>query len=73
MTDIETKDTAKREPYYCAFCAKRDDAVLVLIAGPTGFICNECVELCAVIVAEHRGRAHIAKLPTLTTPDTTTE
>ena len=39
---------------YCSFCGKSQDEVRKLIAGPTVFICNECVDLCADICAtEH--------------------
>jgi ATP-dependent protease Clp ATPase subunit len=39
---------------YCSFCGKRSDEVALLIAGPTVFICDECVDLCDIIVIEHR-------------------
>jgi ATP-dependent Clp protease ATP-binding subunit ClpX len=31
---------------YCSFCGKEQAEVGYLVAGPTVFICNECVELC---------------------------
>ncbi|MGO7748443.1 ClpX C4-type zinc finger protein, partial [Rhizobium ruizarguesonis] len=31
---------------YCSFCVKSPHAVRKLIAGPSFFICDECVELC---------------------------
>ena len=31
---------------YCSFCGKSQHEVRKLIAGPTVFICDECVELC---------------------------
>src|SRR5438477_13083797 len=34
---------------YCAFCGKSQHEVRKLIAGPTVFICDECVDLCAAI------------------------
>ena len=34
---------------YCSFCGKSQHDVRKLIAGPTVFICNECVALCADI------------------------
>jgi ATP-dependent Clp protease ATP-binding subunit ClpX len=37
---------------YCSFCGKGQHEVKKLIAGPTVFICNECVELCAEIIRE---------------------
>jgi ClpX C4-type zinc finger len=36
---------------YCSFCGKSEREVLTLIAGPTVFICDGCVELCVEIVA----------------------
>jgi ATP-dependent Clp protease ATP-binding subunit ClpX len=37
---------------YCSFCGKSQHEVKKLIAGPTVFICNECVELCVDIIRE---------------------
>jgi len=37
---------------YCSFCGKSQHEVRKLIAGPTVFICNECVELCMDIIHE---------------------
>ena len=39
----------KRQKLFCYFCGKGDDEVGYLVAGPTVFICNECVELCREI------------------------
>jgi ClpX C4-type zinc finger/Stf0 sulphotransferase len=36
---------------YCSFCAKDKDSVAKLVAGPGVYICNECVDLCAQLVA----------------------
>jgi ATP-dependent Clp protease ATP-binding subunit ClpX len=41
-----------RNTLYCSFCGKAQHEVKKLIAGPTVFICNECVELCMKIVRE---------------------
>lgn len=41
-----------RPPLYCSFCGKSDNDVEKIIAGPTVFICNECVDLCSSIVHE---------------------
>jgi ATP-dependent Clp protease ATP-binding subunit ClpX len=43
----ETKNTL-----YCSFCGKSQHEVRKLIAGPTVFICEECVELCMDIIGE---------------------
>jgi len=37
---------------YCSFCGKSQHEVRKLIAGPTEFICDECVELCMEIIRE---------------------
>jgi ATP-dependent Clp protease ATP-binding subunit ClpX len=37
---------------YCSFCGKSQDEVRKLIAGPSVFICDECVELCNDIIRE---------------------
>ena len=37
---------------YCSFCGKSQHEVRKLIAGPTVFICDECVELCMDIISE---------------------
>ncbi|MGH6778455.1 MAG: ClpX C4-type zinc finger protein, partial [Bradyrhizobium sp.] len=37
---------------YCSFCGKSPHEVRKLIAGPTVFICDECVELCMDIIRE---------------------
>ena len=52
---VELTKPAKPE-CYCSFCGKRSDDVLVLVAGVTCFICDECVDLCVNIVAEHRAK-----------------
>ena len=44
-TPRETKTTR-----YCSFCGKSEHEVRKLIAGPTVFICDECVELCVDII-----------------------
>ena len=38
------------QPLYCSFCGKTEEQVAGLIAGPSVFICNECVELCNDII-----------------------
>jgi ClpX C4-type zinc finger len=49
--------TTADDPYYCAFCGKSGNEVKHLIAGPTIFICDECVALCQdIIEAKDKGR-----------------
>ena len=40
----------------CSFCGKSQREVKKLIAGPTVYICDECIELCNDIIAEEAGR-----------------
>ncbi len=62
---------AKKEnpEYKCSFCGRGQDEVRKLIAGPTVFICDECVGLCNEIIAdelfiEEKGQGGLPKLPT---------
>ena len=41
-----------KESLYCSFCGKSQKEVKKLIAGPTVFVCDECVELCMDIIKE---------------------
>jgi ATP-dependent Clp protease ATP-binding subunit ClpX len=34
----------------CSFCGKRNEQVKKLIAGPSAYICNECIDLCSEII-----------------------
>ena len=50
----------------CSFCGKSQHEVRKLIAGPTVYICNECVEVCLDIIAEdrvHEAKSHDQILP----------
>jgi ATP-dependent Clp protease ATP-binding subunit ClpX len=52
---IEMADSASgdsKNTLYCSFCGKSQHEVRKLIAGPTVFICDECVELCMDIIRE---------------------
>ncbi len=42
--------TASKSTLYCSFCGKSQHEVFKLIAGPTVFICDECVMLCLDVV-----------------------
>src|SRR3954447_8522504 len=50
MNKVSNGETKK--PLHCTFCGKSQHEVRKLIAGPTVFICDECVELCMDIVGE---------------------
>ena len=47
-----TNGTDSKNTLYCSFCGKSQHEVRKLIAGPTVFICDECVELCMDIIRE---------------------
>ena len=47
-----TTGSDSKNTLYCSFCGKSQHEVRKLIAGPTVFICDECVELCMDIIRE---------------------
>jgi len=48
----KTGGSDSKNTLYCSFCGKSQHEVRKLIAGPTVFICDECVELCMDIIRE---------------------
>ena len=48
----KTSGGDSKNTLYCSFCGKSQHEVRKLIAGPTVFICDECVELCMDIIRE---------------------
>ena len=66
MTDIRNgEDNGKL--LYCSFCGKSQHEVRKLIAGPSVFICDECVDLCNDIIREEvqeaQAESSATKLP----------
>jgi ATP-dependent Clp protease ATP-binding subunit ClpX len=57
LSDIKTTNTADKV-LYCSFCGKSQHEVKKLIAGPSVFICDECIDLCTDIIQEE-----LSKLP----------
>jgi ATP-dependent Clp protease ATP-binding subunit ClpX len=53
---------------YCSFCGKSQHEVRKLIAGPTVFICDECVELCMDIIREENKSALVKSKDGVPTP-----
>ena len=47
---VELKDSGKQ--LFCSFCGKSQAEVKKLVAGPSVFICNECISLCNDILNE---------------------
>jgi ATP-dependent Clp protease ATP-binding subunit ClpX len=52
MSKTTGSDGEAKNTLYCSFCGKSQHEVRKLIAGPTVFICDECVELCMDIIRE---------------------
>ena len=52
MTDMTGKGEDNGKLLYCSFCGKSQHEVRKLIAGPSVFICDECVDLCNDIIRE---------------------
>jgi ATP-dependent Clp protease ATP-binding subunit ClpX len=44
---------------FCSFCGKSQDEVRKLVAGPSAYICDECVELCKCIVEEENALSDV--------------
>ncbi len=52
MSDDKTSKDSEGKLLYCSFCGKSQHEVRKLIAGPSVFVCDECVELCNDIIRE---------------------
>ena len=48
----DKKGTSSEKVLYCSFCGKSQNEVKKLIAGPSVFICDECIELCNDIIRD---------------------
>ena len=59
MTKLSGGDS--KSTLYCSFCGKSQHEVRKLIAGPTVFICDECVELCNDIIREETKSSLVSK------------
>jgi ATP-dependent Clp protease ATP-binding subunit ClpX len=59
MTKLSGTDA--KSTLYCSFCGKSQHEVRKLIAGPTVFICDECVDLCNDIIREETKSALVSK------------
>ena len=62
-----TSDNSKNT-LYCSFCGKSQHEVKKLIAGPTVFICDECVELCMDIIKEENKETFVKNQEGVPTP-----
>src|ERR671939_959712 len=66
MTKLSGSDS--KSTLYCSFCGKSQHEVRKLIAGPTVFICDECVELCNDIIREETKSALVKTRDGVPTP-----
>jgi ATP-dependent Clp protease ATP-binding subunit ClpX len=66
MTKATTGES--KNTLYCSFCGKSQHEVRKLIAGPTVFICDECVELCMDIIREENKSALVKSKDGVPTP-----
>ena len=48
----EKKGSSSEKTLYCSFCGKSQHEVKKLIAGPSVFVCDECIELCNEIIRD---------------------
>ncbi len=57
----DNKGVTSEKTLYCSFCGKSQHEVKKLIAGPSVFICDECIDLCNDIVREELPQGALAK------------
>jgi ATP-dependent Clp protease ATP-binding subunit ClpX len=55
------KGPGKYSQLFCSFCGKNQEEVKKLIAGPSVYICDECIELCNDIIGEEEEREALAR------------
>jgi ATP-dependent Clp protease ATP-binding subunit ClpX len=68
MSKVASSDS--KNTLYCSFCGKNQHEVRKLIAGPTVFICDECVELCKDIIGEENKSSLVKSRDGIPTPKT---
>ena len=61
-------DKNNKNILYCSFCGKSQHEVKKLIAGPTVFICDECIELCMDIIKEENKNSLVKHQEGVPTP-----
>lgn len=64
----QTGSSDSKNTLYCSFCGKSQHEVKKLIAGPTVFICDECVELCMDIIREENKTSAVRSREGVPTP-----
>ncbi len=64
----KSSENDSKNTLYCSFCGKSQHEVRKLIAGPTVFICDECVELCMDIIREENKSSLVKSTEGVPTP-----
>ena len=64
----KSSGSESKNTLYCSFCGKSQHEVRKLIAGPTVFICDECVELCMEIIREEHKNSLVKSRDGVPTP-----
>ena len=68
MSKVGSNGGDSKNTLYCSFCGKSQHEVRKLIAGPTVFICDECVELCMDIIREENKTSMVKSRDGVPTP-----
>ncbi|WP_108398573.1 ATP-dependent Clp protease ATP-binding subunit ClpX [Devosia submarina] len=68
MSKETNNGETSKNTLYCSFCGKSQHEVRKLIAGPTVFICDECVELCMDIIREENKTSMVKSSDGVPTP-----
>jgi len=68
MSKVSGSSGDSKNTLYCSFCGKSQHEVRKLIAGPTVFICDECVELCMDIIREENKSSMVKSREGVPTP-----
>ncbi len=62
------KTDGKGSKLVCSFCGKSQDEVKKIIAGPSVYICDECIEICNELIAEEYQKEELARRAAIPTP-----
>jgi ATP-dependent Clp protease ATP-binding subunit ClpX len=69
----KSKNSETEKALNCSFCGKNQNEVIRLVAGPTVFICNECIEFCYDIIKEDKRKQGSNKDMVILKPKAITE
>src|SRR3984885_10381115 len=72
MSNDQRGNSGRDKVFHCSFCGKSQHEVRKLIAGPSVYVCDECIALCNDIISEEsqneKSAALSEALPRLPTP-----